>query len=137
MNGLDVVNEKVNALEKRVGTLEQDRSEISKLGTIMEMQVSMSKEHDKFLREQSNLLIKIGENLSRLNDVTTKLDSRVGSLEDEVVQGKIESLQDNLDSEKSNSIHIPQLVKTVVATVITSIAIGVIMYLVGNGVWIK
>lgn len=132
-----MVNDKVNSLENRVNNLEQDRSELSKLSAIMEIQVEMNKDQDKFLREQSSVIIKMNENLTTLNEVTYKLDGRMGDLEDRVIQNTIDGLKSSIDEEKSNSINVPQLIKNILVTAVTTIAVSIIIYLVANGVTIK
>lgn len=132
-----MVNDKVNSLENRVNNLEQDRSELSKLSAIMEIQVEMNKDQDKFLREQSNVIIKMNENLTTLNEVTYKLDGRMGDLEDRVIQNTIDGLKSSIDEEKSNSINVPQLIKNVLVTAVTTIAVSLIIYLVSSGTLIK
>lgn len=126
------MNEKVNGLSNRVDKLENDRSELTKLSTLMEVQIEMNKKQDEFQREQSLTLVKMNENLTSLNQVTHKLDDRVGELEDSLMQNKIEDLTRVSENEKNNSINVPQLFKNIMVTAITTIVLGIVFYLIKN-----
>lgn len=132
MSEVQIVNERVSGLSSRVEKLENDRSELTKLSTLMEIQIEMNKKQDDFQREQSLTLVKMNENLTSLNQVTHKLDSRVGELEDSLMQNKIEDLTRVTEHEKSNSINVPQLFKNIMVTAITTIVLGIVFYLVKN-----
>lgn len=68
-----VVNQIENNL-KRIEKLEERADEVTKLSTLMEIQVDMNK-------NQSITLSKINDNLTILNSTTTNLDRRLGKLE--------------------------------------------------------
>lgn len=121
---IEVNKTKIDSLEKRVSILEQDRKELSKLSTLMEIQVDMNKEQDIFLREQSLTLVKMNENLTSLTTETSKLGTRLGTLEDKIVEERIEGLRSEAVNERSNSINVPHLLKHVVATLVTSAIIA-------------
>jgi TolA-binding protein len=81
-SALEVINmvheqlciERYEALKERVDKLEENNKEITKLSTLMEIQIEMNK-------QQSETLSKINDNLTSLNNVTGNLDRRIGDLE--------------------------------------------------------
>jgi chromosome segregation ATPase len=85
---MEVIKFKVDNLEKKVdknsediAMLKEENRELTKLSTLMEIQINMNKNQEKIIHQQSETLSKINENLTSLNNVTVNLDKRIGDLE--------------------------------------------------------
>lgn len=115
---------RVNSLENRVSNLEENSKELSKLSTLMEIQVKLNKEQDDFLRDQSVTLIKMNENLTSLNLATNRLDNKIETLEDKFIESKIESIKGNSVKDDENHINIPKLIKHILWTALTSVGVA-------------
>jgi chromosome segregation ATPase len=90
---LSVLEAKTESNTNRIEKLEQLGNELSKLSTLMEMQIEMNKDQQKQLKEQHETLIKINENLNGLSSAYQKLDGRVETLEKNQENNKIDILQ--------------------------------------------
>jgi chromosome segregation ATPase len=90
---LSVLETKTESNTNRIEKLEQLGNELSKLSTLMEMQIEMNKDQQKQLKEQHETLIKINENLNGLSSAYQKLDGRVETLEKNQENSKIDILQ--------------------------------------------
>lgn len=124
MPDLEMLKKQVGKIERRVDDLEKDRRELSKLSTLMEVQIRMNKEQDDFLREQSITLVKMNENLTTLNQTTNKLDERIGNLEGRFTENIIDGLENKIKKVSESSIDVPQLLKKVMYTLIISAIIA-------------
>ena len=128
--GNEVVEHRIGNLEKRVDGLEQDRRELDRLSTLMEMQLEANNKQDDFLREQSITLIKMNENLSTLNSTTIKLNEDVESLKNNITAEKINSMDAEVKRERDTSIHIPSLIRNGLYTLLTTGLIAGVIYLI-------
>lgn len=117
MSENSILNERINQIDTRVSKLESDSKELSKLSTLMEIQIDMNKEQDTFLREQSHTLVKMNENLTSLNEVTVRLDGRIGTLESKIDE-----------HDEKVKIDIVELIKKVFMTVLTTLGVGAIIW---------
>ena len=124
MSEHNILDSRLKTLEYRVSNLEENNREMSKLSTLMEIQVNLNKEQDAFLRDQSATLIKMNENLTSLNLATNRLDNKIETLEDKFIESKIESIKGNSVKDDENHISIPKLIKHILWTVLTAVGVA-------------
>lgn len=79
---IGVLEERLNNQIRRIDYVEDHTKEISKISTLLEIQMEMDKEQKVQIKEQSDTLLMINENLTGLNTRLQNIDERVETLEE-------------------------------------------------------
>lgn len=79
---IGVLEERLSNQIRRIDYVEDHTKEISKISTLLEIQMEMDKEQKVQIKEQSDTLLMINENLTGLNTRLQNIDERVETLEE-------------------------------------------------------
>jgi phage shock protein A len=67
--------------DKKLEELYQDGKVLGKLTTLMELQVESNKRQDEQMQKQNETMLKMSHSMEKMSDSYEKLDGRVGKLE--------------------------------------------------------
>lgn len=108
--------EKLTSHDRRIDNLETKNEALSRLTTIVEMQMEANKEQQKQIKDQHRTLEKMNNNLDGLNTTLGNLDKRVEQLE---------------SSDNERKLDFGKLFKEIVYKVIPAIAIAYFLFKMG------
>lgn len=106
---VDVLEERVKVVNKRIDDLEEKTKELPKLEVMMNMVIETNKDLKETLKS-------IDDNLDGLNNNYDNLNTRLGVLESDISEVK-----------NDNKIDLPKLKKDIIMKVIPSLIGGVIL----------
>lgn len=75
------LEERQDNTDKRMDQLSQDGKVLGKLTTLMELQVESNKRQDEQMQKQHETMLKMSHSMEKMSDSYEKLDGRVGKLE--------------------------------------------------------
>jgi hypothetical protein len=75
------LEERQDNTDKRLEDLTREGKVLGKLATLMELQVESNKRQDEQMQKQNETMLKMSHSMEKMSDSYEKLDGRVGKLE--------------------------------------------------------
>lgn len=109
-----MIHEELNKTISRLERLENKNGEMDKLSKLLELQMESDKEQNKVLHDLSLTIVKVNENLTSLNSNYKNLNDRVGSVEKDLQDNKIDDLRREKQRVREGSVSFNDVIKKVI-----------------------
>ncbi|RYI32028.1 hypothetical protein EVU96_00010 [Bacillus infantis] len=93
--------EKLAGHDRRINNLEMENRNLSRLTTLVEMQMEINKEQQEQMKEQHQTLLKVNDNLTGLNNSQQKLNEN-----QEQLSVRVSDIESTLQSHNINAVQI-------------------------------